>query len=190
METTNKNHVVLLHGLAGSPNYIWLPWLRAELEKAGAEVWAPSLPSPLAPKLDVWLDATRDAAATWGPDTVIVGHSLGGVLALRLIEHVCPRPIRGVVLVSSPFSSIARFDWLVTFFDEPIDWAKLRSMASSFTVLNARNDIVVPFDHSLRYSEQLGARLVLEEKGSHFVGRKAPVVLAEAERMMGRSKSG
>lgn len=84
--------VVCLHGLGRSPSD--LDGVRAGLERFG-EVVAPSLPR--AP--DRALAAADDAIA---PNSIVIGHSFGGVLALRL-AHDRPRPLTALVLTDCFF---------------------------------------------------------------------------------------
>ena len=79
--------VVCLHGLGRSPS----DWdgVRAALERFGTVV-TPSLPrSP-----DRALEAVDDAVL---PGGILIGHSIGGVLALRLARER-PRPLAAVIL--------------------------------------------------------------------------------------------
>src|SRR5580765_8323798 len=94
--------VVLLHGLSGAASN-WLavaPPLAArarvvvpELPGHGA---SSALPAPV-PTLDAY--AERVAGALDGP-AVVAGHSLGGLVALRL-ALLRPRLVRGLVLAGS-----------------------------------------------------------------------------------------
>ena len=77
----------ILHGLSGSENSFWIPWLKAALETEGFDVWTPSLPACSGfDDLGVW---TREVAAT-APHRdydVMVGHSAGGTMILQLLSR-------------------------------------------------------------------------------------------------------
>ncbi len=79
--------LVCLHGLGRGPS----DWdaVRPGLEACG-RVSVPSLPGGSPPALDL------------APDTVLIGHSLGGLLALRLAACASQPPM-GVVLTGCPF---------------------------------------------------------------------------------------
>jgi len=174
--------VVLFHGYAGTPDRQWFPWLHAELEKLGVAVTTPAMPSPLHPRYKDWLKVAKPLAASWDDQTLIVAHSLGGVLALRALEKYAKRRVRGVILVSAPFTSLISVKQLVEFFEKPVDWPKLRLLVGAFAVLHAKDDPLVPFDHSLRYAEALGADIRVLPKGGHLNGRKLPLLLAAIKR--------
>jgi hypothetical protein len=187
MSSSRKNisSVVLLHGYAETPDKVWFPWIHRRLEERQARVWAPHLPSPLKPELSAWLKAVMLQARLWKSDTIVVGHSLGGILALRVLAS-CPEvKVGAVITVSSPFAAMVPVRQLVDAFSRPIDWARLRRQAGAFIVIHSKNDQLVPFDHALRYGESLGAKVVLTEKDGHFIGRTAPAVWREVDRLLG-----
>lgn len=82
--------VVCLHGLGRTP----ADWdgVAPRLARLG-EVRAPVVPGRLA-------DAERELVGAVGPRTLLIGHSLGGVLALRL---AAARPVAGLVLTGCFF---------------------------------------------------------------------------------------
>jgi len=174
--------VVLFHGYAGTPDRQWFPWLHAEIEKLGIAVTAPAMPSPLHPRYKDWLKTVKPLAAKWDEQTLIVAHSLGGVIALRALEKYAQRRVAGVLLISSPFTSLINVKQLVEFFEKPIDWPKVRAMSATFAVLHAKDDPLVPHDHGIRYAEALGADLRILPKGGHLNGKKIPLLLAAIKR--------
>jgi hypothetical protein len=183
-----KPTVVLFHGYAEIPEMYWMPWMHKRLEDAGYQVWAPSLPDPLRPDLKKWMKVTAAQARTWDDGTIIVAHSMGGVLALRLLETVVKRRVRAVILVSAPFASTLKFDWFLTFFGRPFDWAKIKARAKSFTVIQSANDPIVPADHALRHQERLGARLIMTKKDGHFLALRSPIIWRELEKVLAEVK--
>lgn len=169
-------HVVLLHGYAETPDRAWFPWLHRRLEESGMRVWSPALPAPLRPDFRKWIKAVAGRARTWTPETVVIGHSLGAVLALRLLQTTVKERVRAVILAGAPFASTLNIKALTQFFEHPVDWHRVRDMAETFVVIHAKNDPLVPFDHALRYREALGAELVLAEAGGHYTGKTAPII--------------
>ena len=177
-------NVVLLHGYAENPAKVWFPWLHACLEERGIRVWAPSLPDPLKPDFKAWFRTIEARAAKWNGSTVVIGHSLGGVLALRALEHAAKKPVRALMTVGSPFAATVNVQIYVDFFGERIDWDKLRRSAGKFVCFQSKNDPLVPYDHVFRYQETLGAKVVLTEKDGHFNEKKVPLLLKELERLL------
>lgn len=174
--------LVLLHGYAESPSKVWLPWLHKQAEALGLSVEAPELPNPLRPTYGSWMRSVRRSAERWDRWTIVVGHSLGGVLALRALDQADTK-VRAVVTVSTPFAATVTVKELIGFFDHSIDWRKLRRRAKRFVTIHSKNDPLVPYDHARRYQEILGSRVVLTAKDSHFIGKRAPAVWGEIKRI-------
>ena len=90
--------VVVLHGAHGGPDTNWFPWLHAELENQGVEVVRPRFPTPQDQSLEAWFEAYDRAVASLLPaPTILVGHSLGAAMALRLVERAAA-PFDGLFL--------------------------------------------------------------------------------------------
>ncbi len=93
--------IVLLHGRQGSAHTEFFPWLKKKLEALGYEVQAPELPNAEEPDDEEQADFVEQHC-TLDEHTAILGHSFGGVVALRLLER--GTKVKRTVLVSMPFS--------------------------------------------------------------------------------------
>ena len=80
---------LILHAWFSKPEDNWYSWLMSELEKKGYEVWVPELPTmpTNAPDMETMLKFILEKNFVDG-ETVVIGHSLGSVLALRLAERI------------------------------------------------------------------------------------------------------
>ncbi len=134
---------VLLHGYTGSPERHFFPWLKYELEKRGAKVYLPELPDSQDPKVNEQVAEVLKSAPFDG-NTVLVGHSLGGVVALKVLERL-NKPIKKTVLIASysenkflgdPFEPHT-FDW-------KFDANKIKANAGNIHILRDTTDDVVP----------------------------------------------
>ena len=175
-----KTRFVILHGFEGSAKTNFLPWIKAELKKRGAEVETPELPNPTAPDESEQVDYVLNHCH-FDENTVIVGHSLGCVVALKALMKL-NKPISGLVLVASavdpkfdkyydskPFSK--NFDWTYDF-----DQIK-RLTGGKIAILS---DLKEKFRASyLKFlANKLGARLIeTESNEEHFCATQEPEVL-------------
>ncbi|MCB1936344.1 MAG: alpha/beta hydrolase [Nitrosomonas sp.] len=77
----------IFHGLDGSENSFWIPWLKTSLETEGFDVWTPSLSACEGfEDLDKWVKEVA-AIAPHNHFDLMVGHSAGGPLILRLLSR-------------------------------------------------------------------------------------------------------
>ncbi|MFE4264230.1 alpha/beta fold hydrolase [Streptomyces sp. NPDC056883] len=167
--------IVVSHGYTAREDSVWFPSFQAELEALGHQVVIPNLPGGEAPVAEVWRKAFADAAEQAGPagDTVLVGHSIGGVNVLRMLEaHDTEKagPFAGAVLVSTASHEVG-YDQLADFFDGGFDWERIRAAAADFQVLAAIDDPVNtpdPIEHVAELVRGLGATATVLPSGAHL----------------------
>ena len=94
-----KQRFVLIHGFEGSAHTNFFPWLKKELEKRGHEVQAPELPNPFSPKESEQVDFVLKNCA-FDENTIVVGHSLGAVVALKALMKL-NKPISSLVIAAA-----------------------------------------------------------------------------------------
>ena len=164
----------ILHGYNGYPEENWFPWLKAELEKRGDKVIIPLLPHADAPQLDDWLATLKTAIQENGEGTII-GHSLGGVLAMRYLEQG-GHPEK-IVLVATPFNKVASIPEIDKFF-EPV-WAISPEQIKStpFVVIGSEDDPYVPIEYTKGWANYLGIEPILFKDRGHFGQKSFPEIL-------------
>jgi uncharacterized protein len=163
--------VIVTHAINTDGEGLWYPDLRAELTERGHDVKVLALPNPDAPSPDPWLATLTDAVGASAPsDTVLVGHSVGGVNTLRMLQRHSGEPFAGVVLVATMAHEVG-VHALAGFFVPAFDWDRIRRAALHFRLLVAADDGVLtpdPFDHAKRFVTKLGATAVVKPSGGHL----------------------
>lgn len=100
---TNQAQIVLVPGI-GNPAGVW-DGVKQHLSEQGFEVSVVEVPGFGSDRSAIWLRSRRTAVCTLvkdirasGPmsNTIVVGHSLGGMLTLRHAEHIGARGVIGV----------------------------------------------------------------------------------------------
>ena len=169
---------ILVHGYKSSPELNFWPWLGVALRAAGHTVIAPALPEPETPDRDLWTKTLLEAVGPMSNQDIVVGHSLGGASALRLLESAEARTTpHACVLISTPWMILdERFK---PFFLSELDYDVLMWRASKFLVIHALDDQIIPLDHANRYASIFHARLVTPATGGHFQGAEYPGILEE-----------
>ena len=82
-----KPIVILCHGVSGSSQSTFIPYIRSELDKLEIKSYAPDFPNSSDPLFDEWKQTFEDLLKqVWnGQNIIILGHSLGGYFVLRLL---------------------------------------------------------------------------------------------------------
>jgi predicted alpha/beta hydrolase family esterase len=162
--------IVVSHGLGASPDSVWFPWFAAELEARGHRVVIPAFPEPGKPDPLPWRQTlARAAAGAPAGDTVLVGHSIGGVNVLRMLE-AGGGVFAGAVLVSTASHGVG-YDMLAGLFKTPFAWDRIRAAARRFRVLAAADDPVNtpdPVEHVGELVRGLAATAVVLPEGGHL----------------------
>ena len=168
--------IVLIHGYKASPQDGFFPWLEGALRDAGHEVVVPALPDAEAPDPEEWTKFLLEEVGAIDDETILVGHSLGAVAALRFLEAAEARSTpKGCVLVSPPW--MIKSETFQGFFLSELDYDVLMWKASRFVVIHSHDDPTIPFDHAEKYAKVLHAKLIERNEGEgHFRGERYPVI--------------
>ena len=164
--------VVVLHGARGGPDTNWFPWLHAELEREGIEVARPRLPTPQGQSLQVWFEAYNSAVEMLDPmPTILVGHSLGAAMALRVLERATAS-FQGVFLAAGFIGALGLPDYdpiNASFFARPFDWPLIRAHKGRACCCWAGDDDpYVPLRRSQELADRLQAPLEVVAGGGHL----------------------
>ena len=166
--------VIVLHGAHGGPDTNWFPWLHRELAQAGIGVVRPHFPTPQGQSLDAWLGAYDRVVTPLPPaQTVLVGHSLGAAMALRLVERAA-EPFGGLYLAAAFVGALGlpEYDPInASFFATPFDWPRIRGRAGRVCRCWAGDDDpYVPLARSQDVARALNAALDVIRGGGHLNG--------------------
>ncbi len=173
-----KFKYVIFHGFQGSPNEQHYIWLKSELEKKGHEVVMPELPNTLNPKESEQV-GTALKATNYDENTIIYGHSLGSVVALKVCEKL-ETPIAGLIL-SGAFVDPKFLDKDRTFkntFNWAFDVEKIKSSTGFIKAVHDIRDTAVSAGQCERMEKLLGitADKVIAQL-PHFDGEQEPELL-------------
>ena len=140
MEAQTPNYMIL-HGFEGRPDGNWIPWLKHELEAKGGIVIAPALPNPDSPNVEEQIKFIVDNAQ-FNQNTILVGHSLGSVVAMKALERKGVK-IKKLVLIMGYLIDNPEETYLDTFNWE-FDIDKIKSLAEEIIVINDKHDTNIP----------------------------------------------
>jgi hypothetical protein len=172
----NKTNVILIHGKDTDPTKKWYPWLSNEMKDRGIKCSIPKLPRPDNPVLSEWLSEIDKLKPN--KESVLVGHSRGGIAILRWLEQQPQNEkVKKVILIATSNPSIHRKNQNVNshgFYEEgPYDFNKIKSHCNKFVVLHSKDDRTVEFASGRMNAQKLDAKFLVFENLGHF-GSKLP----------------
>jgi len=164
-------NIFIFHGTEGHPKENWFPWLKEQLEEKSCKVIVPQFPSPagLPAKVSEWFDVLKNYEQDINEDTILVGHSLGGVFTLRVLEKL-NHPVKAVFLVGTPIGvrPILNFDRDNSFSGFDFDWSKIKSNCKDFVVYHSDNDPYVSLGNGEQLAKELDVELAFIPNVGHF----------------------
>jgi leucyl-tRNA synthetase len=174
-----KYNIVLIHGFNSDSKQNWQPWLKGELERMGHKVFGLDLPNPSRPLIDEQVDYILKNTKI-DKNTILVGHSLGGAVILRLLERTKSK-IYKVVIVDSPirpkFNDKERLP-LLNAHDWKFDFKKIKKNSENFVVLADSDYVTVPKEQLDELAKELDARYITSKPNApHFKGKEEPEIL-------------
>ena len=184
----SQYNYVILHGYTGRNDKNFIPWLKHELEQRGARVQAPQLPNTDNPTEVEQVQYVLDHVQ-FDENTVLIGHSLGGLVAMRVLEKL-PHKIHRLMLVAPAVlrqfyqgsddidTKTGERKRFIDHFSYDFDFDKISSQAVHKTILQDNNDSKSR-KPSMRYiAENIGATLYETVANKrHFVAEQEPFIL-------------
>ncbi len=174
-----KPNYLVLHGYTGRADRNFLPWIAKELESRGFEVQVPELPNTERPTEEEQVSHVLKNCRI-DEKTIIVGHSLGAIVAMKVVEKR-KKPVGGLVLVASamdPVSQRPEKRFFHTTFSWDVDFALLKKLAPYRVVLSDLRE-KKRISYLEKQAEGLGARLLsVAAEEEHFTAEEEPAVLA------------
>ncbi len=185
--TKQKAKVVILHGFRGNSQTIYIPWLKSQLEKFGCEVVALDLPNFIDPDEQECVDFVL-SSVKFDSNTIILGHSLGSVLALKVLEKL-DQPIFGLVTTGGFVSpDFLDRDINVRPFTHKWNWnfnfEKIKANITFAKCLQSTSDSVISTAQAQALAQAVNGELIAVEAQGHFSGIVEPSVWSVLEQVL------
>src|SRR3989344_7908323 len=166
--------VIVIHGTEGYPEENWFPWLKQELEKRSYEVFVPQFPSPpkVPAKISEWFDVLKKYNQYINEDTILIGHSLGGIFTLRILERL-KHPVKAAFFIGTPIGvrPILNYDRDSSFSGFSFDWKSILKKANHVEVFQSDNDPYVSLGNGEQLAKNLKVTLNFVPNAGHFNAR-------------------
>ena len=164
-----KPHAFIFHGTAGFPEENWFPWLKEKLEALGFEVAVPQFPTPEGQSLAAWMGIVKPWINKFDSNAIIIGHSLGGVFTLKLLETL-KQPIKIAALVGTPVGAgfVKNYEQDKKFAGFDFDWIKIKQNSKIFLVYQSNDDPYVGLENGDELARNLDVPLSFVPNAGHF----------------------
>lgn len=173
-------NVVLIHGKNSQPSDKFYPWIKSQCEQKGVDCVVPDMGQEDVPKIAHWLGVIDQQNPS--TDTIMVGHSRGGMAILRWLEQP-DRKVNRVILIASNnpnFMDKAGGD----FYGRDYDYAIIKSNCDDFVVIHSRDDEWVSFKAAQKNAENLGAKTIYFDDKNHFGVQRDGTTLIEVPEIL------
>jgi predicted alpha/beta hydrolase family esterase len=171
---------LILHGTDGSPELIWIPWLKAKLEEKGYSVWAPLLPNNHYPNRETYGKFLLEENAEGHDltDAIIIGHSSGAVETLNLLDDERTPHLKLAVMVGAwaggkpnGYDTNEQFEHL--FPENGFQFNTMRQKADHIAFLHGDDDPWCPLEQAQFLAKSLDVPITVVPNGAHL-GKNKP----------------
>ncbi|MGY3870405.1 RBBP9/YdeN family alpha/beta hydrolase [Aeromonas crassostreae] len=163
----------IIHGYTASPQANWFPWLAARLEEQGIQTRVLAMPDPHTPDPAAWDAHLAASIGEADGHTLLVGHSLSCISALRYLhQHPPLNNLGGLLLVSGFDEPLDTLPELTPFVAQPLPLAHIRARLPRCALIASTDDAIVPPPSSHALAQRLQAPLHQIAQGGHFLDRE------------------
>lgn len=172
---TNSNFIQL-HGFEATPDDDFHPWLKKELESRGYKVQVPSLPNTENPSVEEQVNYVLKNCK-FDENTILIGHSLGSVVALKVLEKL-KSPIKKLVLTAGFVEPVTMGREYNKSHNWKFNFAKIKKNSPQVIILHDNNDSEIPSSQAEKLKSFLDGELIyFDAKEDHICGKEEPEVL-------------
>lgn len=158
--------VLIIHGWESNSREHWFLEEKSRLEKLGYEVVVPDMPDAFHPKREEWVKVIK--AFNPDKDSLLIGHSLGGVAILRHLEETNNK-IGKCIFIATPIRKLGKgYEEIENFLEGDFNWERIKNSAEKIIVFNQTKDPAVPLQYGKDLATSLDAELVIVEDDDHF----------------------
>lgn len=168
-----KPNIILLPGNGGaSPKRDhWFPWVTTEIKKLGLEVMAQEMPDSQIAHMNIWLPFIKNELKA-DENSIIIGHSSGGVAALRYLEE---NRLFGAIVVGVNYTDLGypeekEAGW----YEKPWQWEKIIQNAQWIAQFDSIDDPFIPIEEPRYIQKQLNSEYYEFSDRGHFMISENP----------------
>ena len=179
--------IYLVHGWGGSSEDNWFPWLKNEIEGHNVEVIVFNMPNSEHPKIEEWVEHLKENTSLEDIDehTFFIGHSIGCQTIMRFLEKLHKNKKVGGCVFVAPWLDLINLEpeeikiahpWTNT----SIDFGRILDHCNNFLCFFSDDDSYVHLDESIKFKEELAAKIIIEKNKGHFEEKVQERILEES----------
>lgn len=166
----SKSKIIIIPGNGDShiETDNWYAWVRDNLTSRGYEVIAQDMPDPVAAHANIWLPHIENIFKA-DENTIIIGHSSGGVAVLRYLEN---HKLFGAIIIGVNHTDLGdESEKESGYFDPPWQWDKIRANAGWIIQFASTDDPYIPVDQPRFIHNQTNSQYhELSNRGHFMIG--------------------
>lgn len=144
----------------------WYAWVRDTLKGKGYSVIAEDMPDPVIAHMNIWLPHIENVIKA-DKNTIIIGHSSGGVAALRYLEI---HKLRGAIIVGAMYTDLGYEDERESgYYTALWQWAKIKANAGWIAQFASTDDPFIPIAEPRFIHDQLNTEYYELTDRGHFM---------------------
>jgi hypothetical protein len=165
-----KPKIIIIPGNGGShvDSDHWYASLAGELRGRGYEVVAEDMPDPVAAHANIWLPHIEKVFKA-DENSIIIGHSSGGVAALRYLEN---HKLFGAILAGVNYTDFGdEIEKDSGYYDSPWHWDRIKENAGWIVQFSSTDDPYIPITEPRYIHDMLGTEYhELTDRGHFMIG--------------------
>jgi predicted alpha/beta hydrolase family esterase len=162
-----KPKIIILPGNGGTDinKHHWYAWLRNELVDRGFNVIAENMPDPDIARKSIWLPHIKNEFKA-DQNTILIGHSSGGVAALRYLEE---NKLLGAIVLGVNHTDLGYEEEKQSgYYDSPWQWEKIKTNAQWIVQLCSQDDPYIPIEEPRFIHQMLASEYHEYTDRGHF----------------------
>lgn len=130
----------------------WYAWARDEFKKLGFEIIAENMPDPVIAHKNIWLPHIKNVLKV-DENTIIIGHSSGGVAALRYLEH---EKLLGAIVIGVNHTDLGYEEEKESgYYNDPWQWEKIKHNAQWIVQFSSLDDPYISIEEPRFINKEL-----------------------------------
>ena len=163
-----KPKIIIIPGNGGSRVNTdhWYASLSGELRGRGYESIAEDMPDPVAAHANIWLPHIKNVFKA-DENTIIIGHSSGGVAALRYLEN---HKLFGAIIVGVNYTDLGYEDEKESgYYSTPWDWKAIKANAGWIVQFASTDDPFINISEPRFIHDQIDTEYFELSDRGHFM---------------------